>query len=129
MDRYPIVDPDHAQGLDQLAAIHEFQHKMPRHQAEKSAYDQYRKEQVEDAAAHHFAGMQAAHGAGDMDNARKHGVMYSLAVKQLGGNPVGDPPKEVMTKVKNNPPEVYRFKAHKGDAYTLPPEKPEEPAA
>lgn len=129
LDRYPVVDPEHMAGLDQLAAVHEFQNKLPRHKAEAAAYDQYKKEQVEDAAAHHFAGMQASHGAGDMDAARKHGVMYALACKALGANPVGEPPPEVMTKVKNTPPEVYRFKAHKGDAFSLPPPpKTEDPA-
>lgn len=129
LDRYPVLDPEHMPGLDQLAAVHEFQNKMPRHQAEAAAYDQYKKEQTEDAAAHHYAGMLAAHGAGDMDAARKHGVMYALAAKAMGADPVGEPPPEVLTKVKNTPPEVYRFKAHKGDAFTLPTPKPEEPAA
>lgn len=121
LGKYPVTDTAHMDGLDQLAGVNELSHKMPRHQAEKAAHEQYKKEQLIEASAHHYAGMLAAHGAGDMDAAHKHGAMYALNTKALGGDPIGEPLPEVMTAVKNNPAKVYRFKAHKGDAFAMPP--------
>jgi hypothetical protein len=120
LDRYPVVDADHLHDLEQRAAINEFHRKMPRHVAEQTAHDDYRKDQLVEAAAHHLVGMKAAHGAGDMESAKKHGAMYMLACKALGHNDL-EPPPEVAVKAKHTPAQVYKFRAHKGDAFVLPP--------
>jgi hypothetical protein len=120
LDRYPIVQADHVHDLETRAAIEEFHNKLPRHTAEAKAHDDYKRDQLLDAAAHHLVGMQAARGAGDNDAAAKHGEMYKLTAKALGFDPVGEPPPEVSTRAKNTPSSVYRFKPHHGDAFALP---------
>jgi hypothetical protein len=123
LGRYNIVDADHVHDLDTRAAINEFHFKLPRHEAEAKAHKDYVHDQLVEAAAHHLVGMQAARGAGDREAEAKHGAMYKLTVKALGGDHVGEPPEEVATKAKNTPATVYRFKAHKGDAFALPTEE------
>jgi hypothetical protein len=121
-DQYPITDADHTHDLETQAALNEFMHKLPRHEAEAEAHRSYRKEQLAEAAAHHYLGMKSAHAAGAKDEAKKHGVFYALALKELGHEPVGDLPPDVSAKVKNleqtAPP--YRFKPHKGDSFAIP---------
>jgi hypothetical protein len=120
LDRYPVLDQDHIVGLDQLAAINEFAKKLPRHKAEEEAYEQYKHEQLVDAGAHHLAGMRAALAVDDHEEAEKHGALYTLVCKALNENPVDEPPAEIASKAKNTPAKVYKFKAHKGDAFALP---------
>ncbi len=119
---HPIVDADHTHILETQSSINELMHKMPRHEAEKAAHDFYKKDQLAEAAAHHLIGMQTAHAAGSKEDAKKHGAMYVLCLKQLGHDAVGAPPHEVATKAKNlkatNP--IYNFKAHKGDSFAIP---------
>jgi hypothetical protein len=121
-DRYPILDLEHTHALETQAAINEFHHKIKRHEAEALAHEQYKKDQLHEAAAFHLTGMKAAHAAGAMEEARKHGVLYSLAMKALGHEPGAEPPAEVTTKAKNmaETKPVYKFKSHKGDAFSLP---------
>lgn len=123
LDRYPIVDPGHADHLNTLAALHELHGGLPKSKAEDAAHEEYKKDQLHDAAAHHLVGMKAALGAGDSDAAKKHGAMYGLAMQALGHPIVGEPPPEVANKAKNLDHKVYNFKAHKGDAFVLPTEK------
>jgi hypothetical protein len=125
LDKYPVVDADHLQGLEQDAAIHEFGHKMPRHEAEARAHSEYRTSQLSEAAAHHLVGLTAAHAAGATDDAKKHAAMYGVALKALGHDDVMNPPPEVASKAKHTPAEVYKFRAHKGDAFALPEHKEE----
>lgn len=125
LGKYPMVDADHMEDLEARAAINEFSKKMPRHLAEEQAHADYRKDQLHEAAAHHLVGMQAAHAAGDADSATKHGAMYTLALKALGHDNSVEPPPEVASKARHTPAEVYRFKAHKGDAFSVA-EKPAE---
>ena len=116
----PIADAEDVHALEQRSAIHEFNDKMPRAEAEDHAYSDYVKDRRLDAAAHHLAGMKAAHGVGDMDEARKHGVMYELHVKALGLNPHGPVPHEVSARLSSmEQGGIYRFKPHKGDIYAL----------
>ncbi len=133
--KYPILDTSDAAStrpqeddLEMRAAINEHHHKMPRHVAEEKAYADYRREQIVNTAAHHYNGMKASAAVGQMDHAKKHGVMYLLALKQLGHKDPVRPPEEVLERAKNTPSEsIGRFKAHKADVYTMPPEPEEEP--
>lgn len=120
MGRYPIVDADHVHNLETMAAINEFSHKMPRDKAEEEAHRTYMREQLIEAAAHHLAGIRAAQGAGDTDSIKRHGVMYQLAMKGLGHDPLGEPPAEVVQHMKHQPQSVYKFKAHPADAFAMP---------
>jgi hypothetical protein len=117
----PLAAHDHAQQLDLDAAVNEFGLKMPREQAEDEAYRQYLYHPVKGqhalAAYHHLAGMKAAHAAGDMDAARKHSLMYNLHAKALGKSPV-DAARELSAHIKD-PAKVYKFKAHRGDAFAV----------
>lgn len=130
LGRYPIVDADHVHDLDTRAALKEFHDKLPRHEAEAAAHADYVRDQLVEAAVHHLTGLQAAHAAGDHDAAKRHGVMYGLCVKRIDpkANIAGEPPPEVATRAKNAPAQVYRFRAHAGDAFALP-EKSEKPSS
>lgn len=119
LGRFPMVDPEHEKDLEQRAAIHEFGGKMPRHIAEQQAHDDYRHDQLVEAAAHHLVGLRAAHAAGATDHAVKHGAMYVMALRALGHDNTIDPPEEVHSKAKHTPAEVYRFRAHDGDAFSI----------
>jgi hypothetical protein len=127
LNKFPVVDADHVAGLEQDAAIHEFGHKMPRHEAEARAHAEYRTAQLEEAAAHHLVGLTAAHAAGASEDAKKHAAVYGVALKALGHDDVMNPPPGVASKAKHTPAPVYKFKAHKGDAFALP-ETKDEPA-
>lgn len=127
LERFPILHQDHAHDLETRAAVNEFQHKMPRHEAEASAHKQYVQDQLEDAAAHHLLGMKASQGAGDMHAARKHGVMYGIVMKQLGHNPLDAPPPAIAGKAKTQPPQLYSFKPHKADAFAIHDTEKSEP--
>src|SRR4051812_34908308 len=68
---YPLVHADHEDQLERDAAVHEFGSHMPREEAEKKAYDDYKAGQHKEAAAHHLAGQKAAEAIGDDEGARK----------------------------------------------------------
>jgi hypothetical protein len=123
LDRYDVTDPEHINDLETQSAIHEFQDRMPRHEAEKKAYDSYLRERTVDAAAHHLAGMKAAQGAGDMDSARRHSVMYTASLKKLGHPEIGEPPPEVLNKLKHDPEKIYRYKGHDADSFVAEPKE------
>lgn len=125
--KYPASDTTHFDDLQMRADIYEHMHRMPRHQAEAAAHADYRKEQIHKAAAHHWNGMKAAHAAGNEGAAKKHGFMYGLALHQLGHKDLLSPPPEVLEAAKDPKSEIAHFKAHPGDAFSLPPEEPEEP--
>lgn len=118
-DKYPISDAEHVHHLDTLSAIHEFGSKLPRHEAESKAYEEYKKDRHTESAAHHLTGMKAAHSVGDMDTARKHGTMYGLAMKALGHNATDEVPDEVANKAKYEPSGVTKFKPHKSDLFLI----------
>lgn len=125
----PIAAHDHAQQIDLDAAVNEFGMKMPRGQAEDEAYKQYlyhpAKGQHAQAAMHHLTGMKAAHAAGDMEAARNHSLMYNLHAKALGKSPV-DAARELQQHIKD-PAKVYKFKAHRGDAFAVQSPEPTTP--
>lgn len=119
LDKYDISHEDHIPGLEVRAAVAEWHDKLPRFEAEAKAHADYTKEELENAAAHHFSGVHAAHAAGDTESAKKHGVMYLLAMKALGHKDVLNPPPEVQNKAKNSPSKVYKFKNHISDQFLL----------
>lgn len=120
LGHYSIVDADHVHRLETMAAINEVGKKMPRAEAESQAHKQYMREQLIEAASHHLAGLKASQGAGDQDSMKRHGLMYSLAMKGLGHDPLAEPPPEVMEHLKHQPQSVYKFKAHPADAFAMP---------
>jgi len=127
LGKYPILDATHADDLEMRAAINEHHHHMPRHEAEEKAHKDYRRDQILDAAAHHYAGMIASHAVGKRDEATKHGVQYALALKQIGHGDIVNPPEEVLERVKTTPSDkIGNFKGHDADAYTQPPETDKE---
>jgi hypothetical protein len=117
----PIGAADHADLLDRMAAVNEFHHKQPRDVAEDGAYREYQKQQHIQAAATHLAGMKAAHGAGDMESARKHSRMYEMHLKKLGHSPYAAPPPEVRAAHAKaiEAGGVHEFKPHTGDTFLL----------
>ncbi len=122
------MDPEHADHLEVVSALNQFHRNMPEHEAEDAAHEEYRKDQLHEAAAFHLQGIKAALGADDHDSAKKHGMMYGLALKELGHDVVGEPPSEVAAKAKRLENGPYRFKAHKADLFTLPQSpKPQTP--
>src|SRR6185312_13852134 len=125
-----IAAHDHGQQLDLDAAVNEFGLKMPREQADDEAYKQYlyhpHTGQHAQAAFHHLAGMKAAHAAGDKEAALNHSLMYNLHAKALGMTPV-DAARELSSHIKQ-PPKVYKFKAHRGDAFAVQPPPAETPS-
>lgn len=124
----PISHEDHGHDLEREAAIHEFGNHLPRHEAEEKAYDGYKKEQHARAAAHHLQGMKAAQAAGNMDEARKHGMMYDQHLKGLGHHSsVGPVPHDVERYVRESDKGPYSFKNHGADSFLV--EKKEEPMA
>lgn len=113
-----ILDESHASDLEQRAALHEFNNKMPREKAEEQAHEDYRKEHHAKAAASHFAGMKAATATGDTEEAKKHHAMYLLHAKQLGYKGSEAVPEEISRHIemtKRDP--YYQFKPHKADAF------------
>ena len=117
----PILHPSHKDELEMAAAVNEFGKKMPRSQAEQAAYGDYVKKNRISAAAHHLSGMKAANATGDLESARKHGIMYNLHSKALGHEAVGPIHSDVAAHLNDNPSKVYKFKSHKGDLYALDP--------
>jgi hypothetical protein len=125
-----IVSEEHFQDLEQRAAVHEFHSKMPRHEAEAKAHDDYVKEHREKAAAHHLAGMKMAQAVGNLDEAKKHWTLYDLHLKALGKDSIGQIPAEIEHRLKEDQVgKMYRFKAHHGDAYAFHQPKEEHAAA
>ncbi len=109
-----IQHPDHAHGLERRAAVLEFGHKLPRQAAEQQAHDEYRREALLDAAAHHLAGMKGANAAGEWKGAKAHSEAYSKALKAVGHDPLGPVPEEVTRRLPGVKG-LYKFRPHPGD--------------
>lgn len=119
-DTYPLLSGEHAAELEARAAIKELSEGLPRHQAELSSHKEYLEGHMRRAAAHHLAGLRAAHAAGDMGAAAQHGALYGLLARALGFSAVGEPPPEVAAMARD--PEhskVYEFKPHGADALVI----------
>jgi len=123
----PIADAKHALDLDRVAALKEFQEKLPRHEAEELTYRDYAKRMATEAASHHLSGMKAAVSAGDREVARKHALMYQENIAKLGHSKVGPVPPEVEAHRKKEMEagkSPLHFRAHKGDLLLLDGDKP-----
>jgi hypothetical protein len=118
-----VTEASHGTDLDRDAALHEFDGKLPRHEAEDKAYGEYKHQTHAKAAAHHLQGIKLAEAAGDNREGRKHGLMYQLHLKQLGHEPVGPVPKEVQQHLDaasgSEGHKFYNFKPHRGDIFVL----------
>jgi hypothetical protein len=125
--KYPMSDTAHADDLDMRSTIYQHMQRLPEHEAQARAHTDYRKEQIEKAAGHHWNGMKASFAAGNDEAAKKHGVMYTLALHQLGHKDTLNPPKEVLEAAKDPKQAIGTFRAHPGDAYSMPPVEPSEP--
>ena len=116
----PVTHADDAKELSHRAALHEFGSKMSRTDAEARAHREYAVDKRLDAAAHHLMGMKAAHSVGDMESARKHGVMYDHHMQALGMGADGTVPPEVLSRAeKLDKKKIYQFKAHPGDVFSI----------
>lgn len=115
----PILRAEDHHLLETDAAINEFHHRMPRHEAEEKAHKDYVRKQHIEAAAHHLNGMKAAQSNADIEDAQKHGMMYERHLKALGHEP-GPVPAEVQQAAKSpDRKPLYKFKAHHGDFFAL----------
>jgi hypothetical protein len=119
----PILHPDHGAELDSRAGIYEFQHRLPRQEAERRAHEDYRQDQHRVAAAHHLRGQRAAMALGDQKSARKHGLMYHLHARALGLNPLDPVHESIGQHLRadrgGQPQPGYRFRVHGADALLL----------
>lgn len=122
--KYPMSDTAHADDLQMRSDIYQHMHRLPEHEAQSRAHADYRKDQIFAAAGHHWNGMKAAAAAGNDEAAKKHGVMYTLALHQLGHKDPMNPPPEVLEAAKDPKSKIARFQAHPGDAYSMPPPEP-----
>jgi hypothetical protein len=117
----PILSQDHIPELERSAALLEFGHGMHREDAEKHAYANYKVQHHQHAAAHHLRGLKAAQAAGDIEEAQKHGVAYSLHMENLGHDPMEAVPPNIRALAEaEDKPKAYKFKSHAGDALILP---------
>lgn len=114
-----IISNDDHDDLETRAAIHTFHSGLPRHEAEEKAYQDYKRDKLIDSASHHLKGLKAAHAIGDLTAAKKHGMMYMLALKGLKHDDGMNPPKEVLDRHENMPKEFQKFKAHPADLYLI----------
>src|ERR1035437_4540487 len=120
LDRHLVTSPDHTNDVDQKAALHEFDGKMPRHLAEEKAYSDYRREQHLHGAANHLRGLKAAQASGDREDARRHSAMLEAHAKKVGFDPYTDTPSELNQYMHEDTPEaVHKFKAHRSDLLAL----------
>lgn len=116
-----VAEPAHAQDLEVAAGVKQFSEGLPQSQAEDAAYSEYVRSRALDAAAHHLAGIRAAHAAGFSDVAAEHAQAYAQAAERAGFEPNAVPPKEVLDRLAGMSP-IHRFKRHPADAIWAPPE-------
>jgi len=117
LNKHPILEAGHSRDLEQAAALNEFHRKMPRDAAESAAHDEYRKTHHTKAAAYHFAGIRAAQGAGDLQEAKQHGDLYAQHMKALGEDPYGPVPEHIRLQASDpGHTKVYRFANHGADS-------------
>ena len=115
-----ILHPNDADQLDTDSAVNEFEHGLPREEAEARAYSDYTKHHHSAAAASHLRGLRSAEAAGDLDEARKHHIAYSLHMSKLGYDPLEQVPDEIKNLTEADDKKThYKFKAAPGDALLL----------
>jgi len=116
-----IMDGGHAAELDHRAAVLEFGRGLTREAAEEQAHGEYVRDQHLNAAAHHLMGAKTAKAAGAIEEAQRHGALYSQHLKALGIEPIGPVPPEVTQRLQAQKG-VYRFRGHGADGH-LPQEQ------
>lgn len=115
-----ILSQDHIPDLEYSAAIHEFEHGLPRSEAEEKAYHSYKTQLHQQGAAHHLRGLRAAQASGDIDEAHKHGVAYSLHMGELGHDPMDAVPDEIKKLSEGEGlKSQYKFKSHSADHFLI----------
>jgi hypothetical protein len=85
----PLVDDKHGAELDHGAAEFEFINHFARDKAEQEVYGKYAGPHHREAAIHHYRGMLAANGSGDLDEAALHSAAYRLHMAKLKEDPEG----------------------------------------
>lgn len=115
-----ILSQDDIPDLEHAAALHEFEHGLPRSEAEDKAYNEYKSKFHREGAAHHLRGLRAAQGSGDMEEAHKHGVAYSLHMEHLGHDPMDAVPADIksLSEGEGIKPQ-YKFKSTAADHFLL----------
>jgi hypothetical protein len=107
----------HAGDLEYDSAIKEFGEGHERPEAERRAYEDYRKKVHSEAAAHHLRGMRAAQASFDMPEAERHGMAYAAHLRALGHEPIDKVPPEVEAYLQQEEVKPqYKFKAHPADS-------------
>ncbi len=122
----PVLDKAHVNDLERQAAIHEFDSKLPRPEAEAQAYSGYQKRQHQEAAAHHLLGMKAGLALGAPDDARRHSLLYDLHLQKLGhaataGGAVPADIDRITSELahRDGGTGLYGFKPHGADAWVM----------
>jgi hypothetical protein len=119
---HPVENEEHASNLDLKAAVYQYHHGMPRHEAENRVKHEDRVERHQNAAAHHLDGMKAAHAVGNHEDAQQHHSMYTLHTKALGLDPGGAVAPEVAKwQGKGAKKHAYTFKGHGDDQFLTEP--------
>ena len=129
----PISDEAHAHQLDKDSAVLELgERRLPREQAEQTAYDNHVLEQHRQAAAHHYHGMKISDAAGNTKDANRYSIIYTLNMEALGANPLAPLPPEIsqiVNKLKEKGDGKSNFTSHPGDLHVvLNRKKPQEGA-
>lgn len=114
-----IASEEDVPELERQAAVYEFQHRMPRGDAEHRAHHEYRIQKHKEAAAYHFRGMDASKATGDTEEGRKHALMYEMHLKALGHPTIGPVPNDIKALMATKQDKFYSFKPHKSDAFLL----------
>jgi hypothetical protein len=121
-----ILSEPHKDELERDAALLEFEHGLPREQAEKQAYDSYSKKHHQAGAAHHLMGLRAAQANNDLEEAKKHGIAYGFHLNALGLDPLDQVPDEINELINEDGRKShYKFKAHPSDKFFLAEHKTE----
>lgn len=116
----PILKDSDSGQLENSSALNEFDKGLPRQDAEAKAYEDYIREHREKAAAHHLAGARTAAAAGDNEAALKHHLLWTMHAKALGHPEVGQIPDSVKAHMDgDHKPNLYRFKPHAADMFSL----------
>jgi hypothetical protein len=115
-----ILSQDHIPDLEHAAALNEFEHGFPREDAEEQAYKSYKDDHHKKGAAHHLRGLRAAQASGDIDEAHKHGVAYSLHMGELGHDAMDAVPDDIkaLSEGEGLKPQ-YKFKSHNADHFLI----------
>lgn len=116
----PILSQDDIPDLERAAALNEFEQGMHREDAEEQAYSDYRRGHHSKGAAHHLRGLKAAQEAGDLDEAHKHGALYSAHMGELGHDSMDKVPDDIKKLAEDEgKPKVYKYKSNAADQLLL----------